>query len=46
MILEDVIVYCIIGDGLFDLMIGLMWSLNKWEVLNFIDVEFVCCGSW
>ena len=34
----------ITGDGPPDLMIA-MWSLNKWEVLNSIDAEFVR-GSW
>ena len=36
----------ITGDGPLDLMIGPMWSLNKWEVLNSIDAEFVRRGSW
>ena len=36
----------ITGDGPPDLMIGPMWSLNKWEVLNSIDAEFVRRGSW
>jgi hypothetical protein len=43
---EDVIVHRITGDGPPDLMIGPMWSLNKWEVLNSIDAEFVRRGSW
>lgn len=43
---EDVIVHRITGDGSPDLMIGPMWSLNKWEVLNSIDAEFVRRGSW
>ncbi|MGQ0515315.1 SpaA isopeptide-forming pilin-related protein, partial [Bacillus sp. D-CC] len=46
MIPEDVIVHRITGDGPPDLMIGPMWSLNKWEVLNSIDAEFVRRGSW
>lgn len=33
----EMIVYCIIGDGLIDFMVGLMWSVNKWSVLNVID---------
>lgn len=43
---KDVIVHRITGDGPPDLMIGPMWSLNKWEVLNSIDAEFVRRGSW
>lgn len=42
MIFFEMIVYWIIGDGLIDIMVGLMWSVNKWEVLNGIDVELVC----
>ena len=38
---EDVIVHRITGDYPPDLMIYPMWSLNKWEVLNSIDAEFV-----
>ncbi len=43
---RHVIVHRITGDGPPDLMIGPMWSLNKWEVLNSIDAEFVRRGSW
>jgi radical SAM protein (TIGR01212 family) len=42
----EVIVHRITGDGPPDLMIGPMWSLKKWEVLNAIDAEFVRRGSW
>jgi radical SAM protein (TIGR01212 family) len=42
----EVIVHRITGDGPADLMIGPMWSLRKWEVLNTIDAEFVRRGSW
>lgn len=42
----EVIVHRITGDGPADLMIGPMWSLRKWEVLNAIDAEFVRRGSW
>jgi len=27
-------------------MIGPMWSVNKWEVLNGIDAELERRGSW
>lgn len=42
----QVIVHRITGDGPPDLMIGPMWSLKKWEVLNAIDAEFVRRNSW
>lgn len=35
----EIIVHRITGDGPIDLMIGPMWSVNKWEVLNAIDRE-------
>ena len=40
------IVHRITGDGPIDLMIGPMWSVNKWEVLNGIDAELESRGSW
>ena len=46
---EEMIVHRITGDGPVDLMIGPMWSVNKWEVLNAIDDELIrrdtCQGS-
>jgi uncharacterized protein len=35
----EMIVHRITGDGPIDLMVGPMWSVNKWEVLNAIDAE-------
>ncbi|MEH7379632.1 TIGR01212 family radical SAM protein [Bacillus sp. JJ1533] len=35
----EMIVHRITGDGPIDLMVGPMWSVNKWEVLNTIDSE-------
>lgn len=35
----SMIVHRITGDGPIDLMVGPMWSVNKWEVLNEIDAE-------
>ncbi|TQR18019.1 TIGR01212 family radical SAM protein [Psychrobacillus vulpis] len=35
----EMIVHRITGDGPIDLMIGPMWSVNKWDVLNGIDNE-------
>lgn len=46
MILKEIIIYCLIGDVLWDFLIGLMWSLKKWEVLNVIDEEFFCRDSF
>lgn len=36
---EEMIIHRITGDGPIDLIIGPMWSVNKWEVLNGIDDE-------
>lgn len=36
---EDIIIHRITGDAPRDMLIGPMWSLNKWEVLNAIDIE-------
>lgn len=37
MLPEDMIVHRLTGDAPRDLLIGPMWSLKKWEVLNAID---------
>jgi radical SAM protein (TIGR01212 family) len=37
----EMIIHRITGDGPPDLMIGPMWSLNKWKVLNAIEAELV-----
>ncbi len=42
----EMIVHRITGDGPIDLMVGPMWSLNKWEVLNSIDAELKRRDSW
>ncbi len=42
----EIIVHRITGDGPIDLMIGPMWSVNKWEVLNAIDDELLRRNSW
>lgn len=42
----DMIVHRITGDGPIDLLIGPMWSVTKWEVLNGIDKELERRGSW
>lgn len=42
----EIVVHRITGDGPPDLMIGPMWSLRKWEVLNAIDDELKRRNSW
>ena len=39
MIRPEIIVHRLTGDAPRDLLIGPMWSLKKWEVLNAIDDE-------
>ncbi|WP_251942759.1 TIGR01212 family radical SAM protein [Staphylococcus sp. Marseille-Q5304] len=42
----EMIVHRITGDGPIDLMVGPMWSVNKWEVLNEIDDELARRASY
>ncbi|MFC4409722.1 TIGR01212 family radical SAM protein [Chungangia koreensis] len=42
----QMIIHRITGDGPINLMIGPMWSSNKWDVLNGIDAELVRRNSW
>ncbi|TDM07683.1 TIGR01212 family radical SAM protein [Macrococcus lamae] len=42
----EMIIHRITGDGPIELMIGPMWSVNKWEVLNAIDKELIDRDSW
>ncbi|WP_433743873.1 TIGR01212 family radical SAM protein [Falsibacillus pallidus] len=42
----EMIVHRITGDGPIDLMIGPMWSVNKWSVLNAIDAELKKRDTW
>ncbi len=42
----DMIVHRLTGDAPRDLLIGPMWSLRKWEVLNAIDRELERRNSW
>lgn len=41
----QMIVHRLTGDAPRDMLIGPMWSLNKWEVLNAIDAEMERRGS-
>lgn len=43
---KEMIVHRITGDGPIDLMVGPMWSVNKWEVLNEIDNELARRASY
>lgn len=40
MLPKDVVVHRLTGDSPRDLLIGPMWSLKKWEILNEIDRKF------
>ncbi|MBC2283723.1 TIGR01212 family radical SAM protein [Listeria booriae] len=42
----EMVIHRITGDGAIDDLIGPIWSLNKWEVLNSIDAELVRRDSW
>ncbi|MDF2714421.1 MAG: YtqA [Paenibacillus sp.] len=42
----EMIVHRVTGDAPRDLLIGPMWSLKKWEVLNAIDAELVSRNTW
>lgn len=42
----EMVIHRLTGDGPIHLMVGPMWSVNKWKVLNAIDAELVRRGSW
>ncbi|WP_127530641.1 TIGR01212 family radical SAM protein [Paenibacillus kobensis] len=42
----EMIVHRLTGDAPRDLLIGPMWSLKKWEVLNAIDAELARRNTW
>ncbi|MCD7032664.1 TIGR01212 family radical SAM protein [Metabacillus sp. GX 13764] len=42
----DMIIHRITGDGPINLMVGPMWSVDKWSVLNAIDKEMKMRNSW
>ncbi|WP_044642065.1 TIGR01212 family radical SAM protein [Risungbinella massiliensis] len=46
MLPPDVIIQRITGDGPPNLLVGPMWSTNKWDVLNGIDKEMKLRNSW
>lgn len=41
MIPKEIIIHRLTGDAPWDSLIGPMWSLKKWEVLNAIDEELL-----
>lgn len=43
---QEMIIHRITGDGPPELLIGPMWSMSKWEVLNAIDAELKERNSW
>lgn len=43
---DDIIIQRVTGDAPWDSLIGPMWSLHKWEVLNAIDKELERRDSW
>ncbi|MCL2114543.1 MAG: TIGR01212 family radical SAM protein [Streptococcaceae bacterium] len=45
MIPREIVIHRLTGDAPRDLIIGPMWSLKKWEVLNSIDAEMERRGS-
>lgn len=42
----SMIIHRLTGDGPGELMIGPMWSMNKWRVLNAIEAELKARNSW
>jgi len=42
---KHIVIHRITGDAPRDMLIGPMWSLNKWEVLNSIEAEMRRRGS-
>ena len=46
MLPEDMVVHRLTGDSPRDALIGPMWSLKKWEVLNSIDKKLVDDDIW
>ena len=41
MLPQDMVIHRLTGDAPRDLLIGPMWSLKKWEILNAIDKAFI-----
>lgn len=43
---EDIVIHRLTGDGKKEELVGPLWSLKKWEVLNAIDDELNRRNSW
>ena len=43
---QEIIIHRLTGDAPWDSLIGPMWSLKKWEVLNAIDQELIRRDSY
>lgn len=43
---DSMVIHRITGDSPRHLLIGPMWSLKKWEVLNAIDKRFIDRNTW
>jgi len=43
---RETVIHRVTGDGPRNLLIGPLWSLKKWEVLNAIDAELAHRGTW
>lgn len=43
---QDIVIHRLTGDGKKEDLVGPLWSLRKWEVLNAIDDEFKRRDSW
>ena len=46
MIPQEIIIHRLTGDAPWDSLVGPMWSLKKWEVLNAIDQELIQRDSY
>ncbi|WP_122645843.1 TIGR01212 family radical SAM protein [Enterococcus mediterraneensis] len=46
MIPSEIIIHRLTGDAPWDSLVGPMWSLKKWEVLNAIDQEMIRRDSY
>ncbi|MNL79034.1 hypothetical protein D3C87_2055540 [compost metagenome] len=42
----EMIVHRLTGDAPRELLVGPMWSLKKWEVLNAFDAELKRRNTW
>jgi radical SAM protein (TIGR01212 family) len=43
---QNIVIHRLTGDAPRDLLIGPMWSLKKWEILNAIDDELSKRNTW